>query len=84
MANGAVPKMSAEDKKWQAKDDVSILTQAEAIKADKARMEAAKKMAAMMAEEAKKKADAMANLANGSKPNKSSDKKKQTPKTKKK
>lgn len=84
MTNGSVPKMSAEDKKWQAKDDVSILTQAEAIKADKTRMEAAKKMAAMMAEEAKKRADAMTNIANGTKSDKNSDKKKQTPKTKKK
>ena len=62
MANG-LPKMTAQDKEYMAKDDVRTLAEAERIKSDATRMSAAKKMAGRMAEEAKKNADAMANIA---------------------
>jgi len=66
MANGNAPKMTAEDKAWMAKEDARTLAEAETIKGDKSRMGAAKQAAASMADEAKKRADAMTVVANGS------------------
>lgn len=65
MANGSTPKMTAQDKEWMAKQDVSTLTEAKMIMGDKTRMAAAKQMASKMAEEAKKHADNMNSVANG-------------------
>ena len=84
MANGSTPKLTAQDKEWMAKDDVRTLAEAEKIKSDINRMSAAKKMAGRMAEEAKKNADVLANVANNSKQDIKMDKPKKTSKTKKK
>jgi hypothetical protein len=47
--------MSAEEKRWRAKDDAYTLSTAQQIQADKARFKAARKeLKAMLAEEQKK------------------------------
>ncbi len=48
------PRMSAEEKRWQAEGDVHTLMRAEEIKANKTRMAAAKREAARQAAEARK------------------------------
>ena len=63
MANGSMPKMTAEGKAWMAKNDCMTLAAAEEIKADSNRMSAAQKAASAMATEAKQKADAMSKIA---------------------
>lgn len=42
----AAPRMTAEDKKWQAQSDLRTIQQAAQIQADKGRMSAAQKEAA--------------------------------------
>ncbi len=61
----AVVKMSKQDLKWQAEDDARVLAQAEAIKADKARMRRAAVAAKSMADEAMDKAKAMKRISKG-------------------
>jgi hypothetical protein len=57
------PKLSAQEKKWQAQDDARTLAMAEAIKNDTARMRAAKREAKKMAEEQEQQAMAMKTIA---------------------
>lgn len=58
-------KLTAEDKKWRARNDLDTLLQAEKIKADKLRMSAAKKEAKLLAKEKIKEASAVQKLAAG-------------------
>ena len=51
--------MSAEDLKWQGRSDARTLAEAEAIKADKARLENAKKEAKSMIAEREKELNGM-------------------------
>ena len=55
--------MSAEDLKWQGRSDARTLAEAEAIKADKARMENAKKEAKIMIAEREKELNGMRKVA---------------------
>ena len=55
--------MSAEDLKWQGRSDARTLAEAEAIKADKARLENAKKEAKSMVEEREKELNGMRKVA---------------------
>jgi hypothetical protein len=41
-AQPAQPRMTAQDRKWQAQSDLGTLTEAERIRSDRARMSAAK------------------------------------------
>jgi hypothetical protein len=49
--NKAMTPSLVSEKEWRAKDDARVLAQAQAIKADKARMSACAKMAKTMVEE---------------------------------
>ena len=55
--------MSAEDLKWQGRSDARTLAEAEAIKADKARLENAKKEAKSMIAEREKELNGMRKVA---------------------
>ena len=55
--------MSAEDLKWQGRSDARTLAEAEAIKADKARLENAKKEAKSMTAEREKELNGMRKVA---------------------
>ena len=55
--------MSAEDLKWQGRSDARTLVEAEAIKADKARLENAKKEAKSMIAEREKELNGMRTVA---------------------
>lgn len=59
------PAMTAEDKKWQAQNDVRTLAEAEVIKGDPDRMKAASDAAEDMAKEKQEEADAMRDVAKG-------------------
>lgn len=56
-------RMTKEDKMWRAQDDARTLIYAEAIKADKTRVAAAKREAKKMAVEKKKEATAALKVA---------------------
>ncbi len=45
MARDIAPRLTAEDKKWRAKNDLDTLRAAGAIQSDKQRLNAAKRMA---------------------------------------
>jgi hypothetical protein len=51
------------DREWQARMDAETLAQAEKIKADKARLEAAQKQAKLMANDKREEATAMSKIA---------------------
>ena len=55
--------MSAEDLKWQGRSDARTLAEAEAIKADKARLENAKKEAKSMVAEREKELNGIRKVA---------------------
>jgi ribosomal protein L17 len=57
------PKMSKEDREWQAKADARTLAEAEVIKTTPGRAKMAKKAAQQMATEADKEARAMKKVA---------------------
>ena len=57
--------MTAEDKKWQAECDARTLADAEAIKKDEERLNAAKEAAKTMVDEKQAEAEAMAKVASG-------------------
>lgn len=73
--------MSAEDKAFQAENDVSTLAESEVIKSDRPRMKAASKTAKSIAKEAKVKADAIAKVARTNVTKKKTSKKKTTRRT---
>lgn len=83
-----MPKLSNEEKKWRAQEDARTLAEAETIKQDKTRVNAAKKEAVRMAKEAEDRMKAMKKIGNvsvsrtakKSAPKKSPAKKKQTKK----
>ena len=56
-------KMSADEKKWRADNDARTLAEAEVIQKDKARLKAAKAAAKSMADEKRREATAMTNVA---------------------
>jgi len=56
-------KMTAQDRKWQAEDDARTLAASIVIQDDPTRMKAATKAANRMAEEKRKDATAMSNVA---------------------
>ena len=60
-------KMNAEEKRWRGRDDAYVLAQSEAIKADKARLENAKKEAKSMIAEREKELNGMRKIAGKSK-----------------
>lgn len=55
--------LSAEEKRWRAEDDARTLAEAERIKEDKARMDAAQAAAKKMAEEEEERIRAMRKIA---------------------
>lgn len=55
--------ISADEKRWQAEDDARAMAQAEEVKADKARLDAAQQAAKRMADEETKRAQAMRKVA---------------------
>ncbi len=55
--------ISADDKKWKAESDARTLAEAEIIKKDENRVTAAQEAAKRLAEEAKKEAESMADVA---------------------
>ena len=55
--------LSAEDKKYKAESDARSLAEAEEIKGDKARFDAAQEAAKYLAEEKKEEANAMDSVA---------------------
>ena len=59
----AVPKMTASDREWQAKDDARTLSAAQEILADKKRLSAAAKAAKALAVEKTAEAKAMQKVA---------------------
>lgn len=59
------PDMTAEDKKWQAEYDARTLAEAEAIKQDETRLNAAKEAAKTMVDEKQAEAEGMAKVASG-------------------
>lgn len=61
----AYPTMSADEKKWQAESDARTLSEAEAIKLDEKRMDAAQKAAQRLQEEKQAEADGMRRVAKG-------------------
>ena len=60
----AVPKMNAEQLRWQAESDADTMARYEEIMADKKRRNAAVKMAKEKASDLNKKASAMNRVAN--------------------
>ena len=44
-AKTKVPRMTAQEKRWQAEDDLRVMQRAQEISADKARLQAAQKVA---------------------------------------
>jgi len=57
--------MTAEDKKWRAESDARTLADAEAVKDDKERLEAAQEAAKAMVDEKNAEAAGMAKVASG-------------------
>jgi len=57
------PKMTAQDKKWQAESDADTLAQADVIRKTPVRLKAAVKEAKTMADDAKERATAMSKIA---------------------
>ena len=55
--------LSADDKKWKAESDARSLAEAETIKGDKTRFEAARKAAQGLSKEKQKEAEAMDSVA---------------------
>lgn len=55
--------LSADDKKWKAESDARTLSEAEIIKGDKSRLEAAQGAATSLAKESTKEAEAMTDVA---------------------
>ena len=56
-------KMSADEKKWQARDDLYTLQRAEEIKADKSRVTAAKGEASVMIKEQQQRLEALKKIS---------------------
>ena len=73
-------KMSADEKKWQARDDLYTLQRAEEIKADNARVAAAKEEASTVIKEQQQKLEALKKISS-SKTTSSSSAKKQPSKS---
>lgn len=62
-STGKKEKMSEEDKKWRARDDVHTLTQVDVINSDPERMKLAAQAAKEMEFEARMKAKSMSKIA---------------------
>lgn len=58
-----MPRMTAEDKRWQAESDARSMAETKVIQQDKPRLNAAKKAASRMATEKQKEASAMKRVA---------------------
>jgi len=62
------PRMTAQDKAWQAKSDATTLAEAETIKGTPSRLRPARRAAREMAAEAEKRARGMKKVAAGKGP----------------
>ena len=63
-SNQATATLSSQDKEWRAQDDARTLSQAAAIKKDKARLKLAKEAAKPMVEERTAELQGLRNVAN--------------------
>lgn len=56
-------KLNADDKRWRAESDASMLAEVEEIQRDRPRLEAAKKAAKRLADEAEKRVQGLKKVA---------------------
>ena len=54
-----MPRLTKQEKEWQAQDDARTLASAEEVKSDKPRLNAAKKQARIMAKEQQQRASSL-------------------------
>lgn len=63
MASNPQPRMTAQDKKWQAQDDARTLAQANEVKSDTPRLKAAVKEAKIMVKDEQKRLTSISKVA---------------------
>lgn len=63
MVSNPQPRMTAQDKKWQAQDDARTLAQANEVKADTTRLKAAVKEAKVMVKDEQKRLTSISKVA---------------------